>query len=105
VLASLVSQRTQEIGIRMALGAQPRDVLRMVVGEGVRLVLLGVAIGVGAGVALSRYLASLFFGVSPANPATYLEVALLMIAIALIACLLPALRAVRVNPMTALRYE
>jgi predicted permease len=105
VLTSLVGQRTQEIGIRMALGAQSRDVLRIVVGEGVRLVLLGVAIGVGAGVALSRYLASLFFGVSPANPATYLEVALLMIAIALIACLLPALRAVRVNPMTALRYE
>jgi len=105
VLTSLVGQRTQEIGIRMALGAQSKDVLRMVVGEGVRLVLLGVVIGVGAGIALSRYLASLFFGVSPANPTTYLEVALLMIAIALIACLLPALRAVRVNPMTALRYE
>ena len=105
VLTSLVGQRTQEIGIRMALGAQSKDVLRLVVGEGVRLVLLGVVIGVGAGFALSRYLASLFFGVSPANPATYLEVALLMIAIALIACLLPALRAIRVNPMTALRYE
>jgi putative ABC transport system permease protein len=105
VLTSLVGQRTQEIGIRMALGAQSKDVLRLVVGEGVRLVLLGVVIGIGAGVALSRYLASLFFGVSPANPATYLEVALLMIAIALIACLLPALRAIRVNPMTALRYE
>jgi putative ABC transport system permease protein len=105
VLASLVSQRTQEIGIRMALGAQSKDVVRMVVGEGVRLVLLGIGIGVGAGVALSRYLASLFFGVSPANPATYVEVALLMIAIAVIACLLPALRAIRLNPMAALRYE
>ncbi|MEY2551218.1 MAG: putative transport system permease protein [Verrucomicrobiota bacterium] len=105
VLASLVGQRTQEIGIRMALGAQSKDVLRMVVGEGVRLVLLGIAIGVGAGIGLSRYLASLFFGVSPANPATYLEVAALMLAIALIACLLPALRAIRVNPMVALRYE
>jgi putative ABC transport system permease protein len=105
VLTSLVGQRTQEIGIRMALGAQSKDVLRMVVGEGVRLVLLGVTIGVGAGITLSRYLESLFFGVSAASPATYLEVALLMIAIALIACLLPALRAVRVNPMTALRYE
>ncbi|HEX4630437.1 MAG TPA: ABC transporter permease [Chthoniobacterales bacterium] len=105
VLTSLVGQRTQEIGIRMALGAQSKDVLRLVVGEGVRLVFLGVVIGVGAGIALSRYLASLFFGVSPANPATYLEVALLMIGIALIACLLPALRAIRVNPMTALRYE
>jgi predicted permease len=105
VLASLVSQRTQEIGIRMALGAQSKDVLRMVVGEGVRLVLLGVVIGIAAGIALSKYLASLFFGVSPADPATYLEVALLMIAIALIACLLPALRAIRLKPMVALRYE
>jgi putative ABC transport system permease protein len=105
VLASLVGQRTQEIGIRMALGAQSKDVLRMVIGEGVRLVLLGIVIGVGAGIALSRYLASLFFGVNPANPLTYFEVAALMIVIALIACLLPALRAIRVNPMVALRYE
>jgi putative ABC transport system permease protein len=64
-----------------------------------------VVIGVGAGIALSRYLASLFFGVSPANPATYLQVALIMISIALVACLLPAWRAIRVNPMVALRYE
>jgi ABC-type antimicrobial peptide transport system permease subunit len=105
VLASLVSQRTQEIGIRMALGAQSKDVVRLVVGEGLRLVLLGVAVGIGGGIALSRYLGSLFFGVSPGNPATYLEVALLMIAIALVACLLPALRAIRLNPMVALRYE
>jgi putative ABC transport system permease protein len=105
VLSSLVSQRTQEIGIRMALGAQTRDVLRMVLGEGLRMVLLGVIIGVAAGVALSRYLASLFFGVSPANPGTYLQVALLMMGIALVACLLPAWRAIRVNPMEALRYE
>jgi putative ABC transport system permease protein len=105
VLASLVGQRTQEIGIRMALGAQSKDVLRMVVGEGFRMVLLGVVIGIGAGVALSRYLSSLFFGVSPANPATYLEVAFLMLGVALVACLLPAWRAIRVNPMVALRYE
>lgn len=105
VLSSLVSQRTQEIGIRMALGAQTKDVLRMVLGEGFRMVLLGVVIGVAAGIALSRYLASLFFGVSPANPATYLEVALLMSGIAFVAYLLPAWRAIRVNPMVALRYE
>lgn len=105
VLASLVGQRTQEIGIRMALGAQSKDVLRMVLGEGMRMVLLGVVIGVGAGVGLSRYLESLFFGVSSANAATYLEVALIMISIALVACLVPAWRAVRVNPMVALRYE
>jgi putative ABC transport system permease protein len=105
VLASLVSQRTQEIGIRMALGAQTGDVIGMVLGEGFRMVLLGVVIGVAAGVGLSRYLASLFFGVSPANPTTYFEVALLMMGIAFVACLLPAWRAVRVNPMVALRYE
>jgi ABC-type antimicrobial peptide transport system permease subunit len=105
VLASLVNQRTQEIGIRMALGAQTKDVLGMVLSEGFRMVALGVIIGVAGGVALSRYLSSLFFGVSPANPVTYVEVALLMIGIALIACLLPAWRAIRVNPMVALRYE
>jgi len=105
VLSSLVSQRTHEIGIRMALGAQTKDVLGLVLGEGFRMVMLGIVIGVAAGVALSRYLSSLFFGVSPANPSTYLEVALLMIGIALVACLLPAWRAIRVNPMVALRYE
>ena len=89
----------------MALGAQTNDVLRMVLGEGFRMVALGAIIGLAGGIALSRYLSSLFFGVSAANPATYIEVALLMIVIALIACLLPAWRAVRVNPMTALRYE
>jgi putative ABC transport system permease protein len=105
VLSSLVSQRTQEIGIRMALGAQKRDVLGLILREGLRMVALGVIIGVAGGMALSRYLASLFFGVSPAHPATYLQVALLMIGIALIATLLPAWRAARVNPMVALRYE
>src|SRR5437588_1861843 len=105
VLTSLVGQRTQEIGIRMALGAQTRDVLGLVLGEGFRMVALGVVIGVAAGVALSRYLASLFFGVSPASPGTYLQLALVVIGIALIACLLPAWRAIRVNPMVALRYE
>jgi putative ABC transport system permease protein len=105
VLSSLVSQRTQEIGIRMALGAQKRDVLRMVLGEGFRLVALGVLIGVAGGIALNRFLSSLLFGVSAANPATYVEAALLMIGIALLACYIPAARASRVNPMVALRYE
>ncbi|MEY2488364.1 MAG: putative transport system permease protein [Verrucomicrobiota bacterium] len=105
VLSSLVSQRTQKIGIRMALGAQKKDVLGMVLGEGFRMVILGVVLGVAGGIALSRYLSNLFFGVSPGSPATYVEVALLMIGIALIACLLPAWRAIRVNPMVALRYE
>lgn len=105
VLSSLVSQRTQELGIRMALGAQTKDVIRMVLGEGFRMVLFGVIIGVAGGVALSRYLSSLFFGVSAANPATYIEVAVLMIEIAFVACFLPAWRAIRMNPMVALRYE
>jgi len=77
----------------------------MVLGDGFRMVVLGVMIVVAGGIALSRYLSSLFFGVSPANPATYVEVALLMIGIALLACFLPAWRAIRVNPMVALRYE
>ena len=105
VLASLVTQRTQEIGIRMALGAQRRDVLGLVLREGARMVLFGVGIGLAAGLALSRYLASLFFGVSPANATIYLEVGLLMFGIALVACLLPAWRALRVDPMISLRYE
>ena len=105
VLTSLVNQRTQEIGIRMALGAQKKDVLGMVLREGLRMVALGVIVGLAGGIALSRYLASLFFGVSPASPVTYIEVALLMIGLALVACLLPAWRALRVNPMVALRYE
>ena len=82
-----------------------RDVLRMVLGEGFRLIVLGVVIGIAGGVALSRYLSSLFFAVDPANPITYLEVSLLMVGVALLACFLPAARAARVNPMTALRYE
>jgi predicted permease len=105
VLASLVSQRTHEIGIRMALGAQSRDVLGLVLREAARMVLLGIVIGVAIGFALSRYLASLFFEVSPASAATYFEVGLLMLTIAFCACLLPAWRALRVNPMVALRYE
>ncbi len=105
VLASLVSQRTAEIGVRMALGAQTGDVLRMIVSEGFALVSLGLIIGVAAGFAVSRALASLFFGVNATSPGTYVEVALLMLAIAIIACYVPAARAARINPMTALRYE
>ena len=105
VLSSLVTQRTQEIGVRMALGAQMRDILGMILSEGFRLVALGVVIGVAGGVALIRYLSSIFFGVSPTDPLTYAEVSLLMLGIALIACYLPAARAARVNPMVALRYE
>jgi predicted permease len=105
VLSSLVAQRTQEIGIRIALGAQIRDVMVMILSQGVRMVALGLLIGIAAGFALSRFLASLFFGVSATSPVTYGEVALLLLGTAAFACLLPALRATRVNPIDALRYE
>ena len=105
VLAALVSQRTQEIGVRMALGARRTDVFRMVLSEAFRMVALGLILGLGSAAALSRYLATLFFGVSATSAATYLGVAVGMIAVALIASLLPAWRAVQVNPVTALRCE
>ena len=105
VLSSLVVQRTQEIGVRMALGAQRRDVLRLVLGEGFQLVALGLAIGMIGGAALNRFLASLLFGVNATNPVTYLEVAVLMMGVALAACYFPAVRAARIRPMVALRYE
>lgn len=105
VLAFAVRIRTREIGIRMALGALPKDVLRLVVGQGSRLALVGVAIGVGAALVLTRLLASLLFGVKTTDPATYICVALLLLLVALAACYFPARRATRVDPMKALRTE
>jgi putative ABC transport system permease protein len=105
VLSSLVVQRTQEIGVRMALGAQRRDVLSLVLGEGFRLVALGLAIGIIGGAALNRFLASLLFGANATNPMTYLKVAVVMIGVAFAACYFPAARATRIRPMVALRYE
>ncbi len=105
VLAFNVTQRTQEIGIRMALGAQRRDVLGLVVCQGMRLALLGVGIGLAAALALSRVLQTLLFEVKPTDPLTFTAVSLALIAVALLACWLPARRAALVDPMEALRYE
>jgi putative ABC transport system permease protein len=105
LIAYAVSQRTQEIGIRLSLGAQRSDVLRLILGEGVRLALTGSAIGLAAALGLTRLLASLLYQVAPNDPITFGAVGLLLTGIALFACYIPARRATRVDPMVALRHE
>jgi putative ABC transport system permease protein len=105
LVAYSVSQRVQEIGIRMTLGASPGDVLRMVVGQGLKLVLLGVVLGLAAALALSRLLAQFMYGMSATDPMTFIGLALVMTFVAAAASYLPARRATRVDPMIALRYE
>jgi predicted permease len=105
VISYLVSRRTHEIGVRMALGAQRSDVMRLVLGEGAKMALIGVAVGIAAALALTQLMANQLFGVTAHDPLTFVLVAILLTFVALLACYIPARRAVRVDPLVALRYE
>jgi putative ABC transport system permease protein len=105
VMAYSVTQRSHELGIRIAVGASPRDILRLVVGQGIRMTLLGAAIGLVVSLAVTRALSSLLFGVSVTDPLTFVAVPVVLAFVAILACYLPARRAMRVDPIIALRYE
>ena len=105
VISYATGRRVQEVGVRMALGAQPPQVVKLFVGQGLRMVLIGIVSGMVASFALMRLMVKLLYGVSPADPVTFSAVALLLCFIACAAIYIPARRAARVDPMVALRYE
>jgi Acidobacterial duplicated orphan permease len=105
VMSYSVAQRTHEIGIRMALGAQRSDVMKMTIGQGLRLVLTGVAIGLAGAFVLTRVMSTLLFGVSPTDPLTFISISIVLVSVAVLASYVPALRATRIDPMFALRYQ
>lgn len=105
VMSYAVAQRTREIGLRMALGAQPAHVLKLVVGQGLKLVLIGVGIGLVASLLMTRAMSSLLFGISPTDPATLTVISVVLTAVAVLASYLPARRATKVDPLVAFRFE
>ena len=105
VISYSVTQRTQEVGVRMALGARPGDVIRLILKQGLALTLIGVAAGVLGALAAARAMSGLLYGVTATDPATFVAISLLLAIVAMLACYLPARRAARVEPMAALRSE
>src|ERR1700735_5609237 len=105
VISYIVSERTHEIGIRLALGAQSRNILRMVLRQGLVLAIAGAAVGLACALVVSHLMAGLLYGVRPTDPVTFVGVALLLIGVALLACYIPARRAIRVDPLVALRHD
>jgi ABC-type antimicrobial peptide transport system permease subunit len=105
VIAYSVSQRRREVGIRMALGAGKSAILNMIIGQGIKLVLIGVAIGLVGALGLTRFLSDMLYGVKPGDPLTLVAVSVILMAVALLACYIPARQAAKVDPMVALRVE